>query len=119
MLDYLDFERSDDGEDTTTWDALAHVAAARWPQLSRELLQVLRWAAAQAGAPGPLDDGHAWDYDLQLQDAGGRPLALQFSARDGTLSHASLEHAGRLQLALSISGSPAFAEAFDAKWSGS
>lgn len=116
MLDYLDFERSDDGEDTTTWDALAHVDAARWPVVERELVQVLAWAAAQAGTPGPLDDGHAWHYDLQLQDADGRPLAIQFSARDRALSHASLAHTARLQVALSISGLASFAEAFDAQW---
>ena len=116
MLDYLDFERSDDGEGTTTWDALAHVDVARWPQLSRELLQVLRWATAQAGTPGPLDDGHAWHYDLQLQDADGRPLTIQFSAREGALSQASLAHTNQLQLALSVSGTPTFAEAFDTQW---
>ncbi|GAB2480911.1 hypothetical protein GCM10027082_34710 [Comamonas humi] len=119
MLEYLDFERSDDGEGTTTWDALADVDAARWPQLERELVQVLGWAAKQAGKPGPLDDGHAWHYDLQLQDADGRPLAIQFSARTGSIEHASLAHTARLQLALSLSGSDAFAEAFDAQWGSS
>ena len=52
MLDYLDFDTSDDDEGNTSFDAMAYAQADRWPALLAEVEQVLDWCTAKFGRPG-------------------------------------------------------------------
>ena len=60
MLDYLDFDTSDDDEGNTSFDAMAYAQADRWPALLAEVEQVLDWCTAEFGRPGALDSGRPW-----------------------------------------------------------
>lgn len=65
-LNYLIFDASDDGEGTGTWEAMASVRTADLPAVLAEARAVQ--AAAERLAPGPrgpLDEGGAWDSELQ------------------------------------------------------
>jgi hypothetical protein len=70
-LHYLIFDASDDGEGTGSWEAMASVRAADVPAVRDEVQAVL--AAAERHAPGPrgpLDEGGAWDADVQQHSDG-------------------------------------------------
>ena len=116
MLNYLDFETSDDGEGITTFDAMAYASAERWPALQAEVEQVLVWCTQEFGAPGPLDNGKAWDVDLQLQSDAGHALAVRWDAKAGQLEAADATHCNALQLTLTVSGNDAMAEGFEARF---
>ena len=113
-LNYLVFDRSEDEDGNANWDAMASVSASRVPELVAEVQAVLAWAEARFKC-APLDEGGDWDLDLQAQDDEGQQLPLRWdaSARQLQLSAAG---AGRSTLNLSISGTPQFAQAFDAAW---
>ncbi|MBT2332717.1 hypothetical protein J7E49_02155 [Variovorax paradoxus] len=65
-LRYLDFDYSEDTEGHGTFDAMASTAPARTHEVLAEIAQVLAWADATfPDARGALDDGAAWDFDLQ------------------------------------------------------
>ena len=65
-LRYLDFDYSEDTEGHGTFDAMASTAPERTREVLAEIAQVLAWAnAAFPDARGALDDGAAWDFDLQ------------------------------------------------------
>jgi hypothetical protein len=65
-LSYLIFDACDDGEGTGTWEAMASVRAADLPAVWAEAQAVLAVAERRAPGPrGPLDDGGAWDADVQ------------------------------------------------------
>jgi len=113
-LRFLDFDYSEDDEGTATWDALAHVGAARLPELLHEVTAVLAWAHAEFGtARGPVELGGLWDYDLQCERAGQALLALRYDVPTASVQPAlRLDADAHLGLALCISGAPAFAAAF-------
>ena len=70
---YLLFTRSEGSDGTTTLEAMAATGAAQHPAVLAEVQQVLDWACAHfPHGPGPLDDGHDWDHDLQCHVEGGR-----------------------------------------------
>lgn len=104
MLDYLDFDTSDDGEGLTSLDAMAYAKAAQWPALAAEVTQLLAWCSDAFGAPGPLEDGHRWDLDLQLQSDAGDALALHWDARQRQLLAPQAAQQTALQLCLTLSG---------------
>lgn len=94
-LSYLIFDHSEDTEGIGTFDAMASVAPSQVAAVMNEVAQVLEWAhAAFPQAHGPLDEGFAWDHDLQAQ---------QESTASGTPRHT---------ITLSVSGSEAFCQAF-------
>ncbi|MDB5751995.1 MAG: hypothetical protein JWP65_2416 [Ramlibacter sp.] len=113
-LAYLDFDASEDAEGCGSFDAMASVAPPQWNALQQEVLGVLAWAEdAFPGARGPLEEGGAWDFELQaveevataLQvepDAGGRTLQVRRGATG----------APRTTLSLTLSGSAQFCAAF-------
>ena len=113
-LDYLDFDYSEDDEGTATWDALASVAAERLPALTAEVEQLLGWAhRAFAGRRGPIEEGGDWDYDLHGMQEMTAPEALHYDAATRQLSvEAGPPGKSRHTLTLSLSGTPAFCEAF-------
>ena len=116
MLDYLDFETSDDGEGTTTFDAMAYTAADRWPALKAEVERVLAWCTADLGPPGALAQGHRWDLDLQLQTDTGDALACHWDAPLHTLAAAHAADGNALQLSLTISMEAPDAAAFEGQF---
>jgi len=113
-LDYLDFDFSTDAQGHGSFDAMAAVAAAQLPALRAEVVRVLDWAQRDfAGHRGPLDDGGDWDYELQ----GVQEVATTLDVRyDGPAQRLELQPgatgAPRVTLSLTLTGTPAFCEAF-------
>ncbi|AOW11824.1 hypothetical protein LPB72_08915 [Hydrogenophaga crassostreae] len=71
QLNYLIFDASDDGEGTGTWEAMASVRDADWPDAKAEAQAVLSAAMSNEPGPrGPLDEGGAWDADEQTSRDG-------------------------------------------------
>ncbi|MDR0259062.1 MAG: hypothetical protein LBI76_04595 [Comamonas sp.] len=110
MLDYLDFDTSDDGEGISSLDAMAYAKAAHWPALAAEVSQLLAWCSDAFGAPGALEEGHAWDLDLQLQNDAGDALALHWDARQRQLLAPQAARQPAMQLSLTLSGPDPFAQ---------
>lgn len=92
QLHYLDFDFSDEESGRGSFDAMATVAPSRLPAVLAEISAVLDWARDAFGPAGALQDESEWDYELQ-----------------GTDEPAS---AAQSTLTLTLSGSPAFCEAF-------
>jgi len=113
-LRYLEFDYSEDDEGTGTWDAMASVTEPHLPALHAEIAEVLGWAhTAFKDQHGPIEDGAAWDYDLQ---AVREVSTVQTLAFDET-THQLVASAGppalpRHTVTLSISGTTAFCEEF-------
>jgi hypothetical protein len=122
-LHFLDFDCSEDAEGVVCWDALAEPQAQHHQALLQEVSEVLAWAYRfDAPGPGPLEDGAQWDYDLQatLHDKDQAPVIAQITFNPSTrqtrltpwpLASNSSVHA-RIELSLSLSGTPSFAQAF-------
>ena len=112
-LQYLDFDFSDDGEGTTTWDAMASATPQQWPALLGEVAQVLRWGHHHfAGQRGPVEEGGDWDFDLQCVQEVVTPQHLHYdedaqALRVQTDAASSQRHA----LSLSLSGNAHFSAA--------
>lgn len=120
-LQYLEFDCSEDTEGIVCWDALAQPAAAHTPALLHEVTQLLAWACRLGlPGPGPLDEGADWDFDLQVRLHTGpqsTPARAMFHATHGILQLDPQPHARQtLELSLSISGTPGFADAFRHQW---
>lgn len=120
-LRLLDFDLSEDADGVVCWDALAQPQADHTSALLQEVAQVLSWAHGfSPQGPGALEDGADWDFDLQAswQHNGQAPQAahIAFNAGTGqiTLTPATPQH--RLELSLSLSGTPGFAQAFRDHW---
>ncbi|NPC57046.1 hypothetical protein [Caenimonas soli] len=92
QLHYLDFDFSDEESGRGSFDAMASVDPARLPALRAEVAAVLDWAGRTFGPAGALQDESEWDYELQ--------------------SMAEPDHPALTTLTLTLSGSPAFCEAF-------
>lgn len=118
MLNYLDFETSDDGEGITTFDAMAYATAERWPALRAEVEQVLEWCSVQFGQPGSLEHSHPWDLDLQLQSKSGHALAVHWDAQQRRLVAPDAALCEAVQLSLTISGNESFALSLESRFLG-
>ena len=118
QLEFLDFDYSEDEEGTATWDAVASVPAHRLHALEGEIAAVLAWAHEEFGLlRGPVESGGLWDYDLQCERDGQPLLALIYAAEGQHLLPRPRALANeRVTLTLSLSGGPAFAEAFAARF---
>lgn len=113
-LHFLDFDYSEDDEGTATWDAVACVPAERLPELEAEITSVLAWADEEFHTRrGPVELDGLWDYDLQCERAGAPLMALSYWP-DGRpmLPPLQLKPGEQVTLTLSLSGAPAFAQAF-------
>lgn len=90
-MDFLSFDLSESGEGVTTLEALAATSAESHPAVMAEVQQVLDWAWREFPyRHGPVDDGMDWDHDLQV----------------------GVEPGGWHAVTLTLTGSPAFVEAF-------
>ncbi|MDM0014328.1 hypothetical protein QTH87_17950 [Variovorax sp. J22P168] len=113
-LDYLDFDYSEDTEGVGVFDAMASTGAAQAPAVQAEVVQVLAWAHEHFGAPaGPVGDGGTWDFDLQGMQESTLPQVFGFDAETLRLHvEPGAPGAVRHTLSLSVSGTPAFCDAF-------
>ncbi|RUP23949.1 MAG: hypothetical protein EKK45_27220 [Curvibacter sp.] len=114
-LDWLDFDASEDTDEGVTFDAMASV----WPdQLSLVLTEaaaVLAWARQAFGLERPLDEGGAWDVDLQAWRETQPARSLSIDLHNARLLADDLDPEGervRHTVTLSLSGGAPFAEAF-------
>ena len=118
MLMYLIFETDESTEDVHSFEAMASVHAARWPDLRAELAQVLAWCHAWGrahGAPEPLalDEGGEWDHALLVVRESSEVVEVRFDPRHSELSLMAGEAAlTRFTATLVLSGREAFAAAF-------
>jgi hypothetical protein len=124
-LHLLDFDCSEDADGVTCWDALAHPQGTHTSALLQEAEQVLTWAhhwgrQFSATGPGPLEDGADWDFDLQVRLHSGPQstcATATFLVSQGTLQLFPEPRAEQtLELSLSVSGTPGFADAFRQHW---
>lgn len=80
---YLGFDLTDGSDGILTLEAMASTREAEHAAVMAEVGRVLAWAQARFGdRQGPVEDGHAWDHELLVQqEAGGwRTVTLTFSA---------------------------------------
>jgi len=106
QLQYLEFDLGEDSDGWTSASALACPAVAHQQALHAEVQGLLQALEQRLGAPGPLDEGHRWDMDLQLETEDGRslPLPALLAACD------SAAPAARITLALHLAGDDALKE---------
>ncbi len=96
-MNYLAFEHSEGDDGVTTLEALASTAADQHAAVMAEVQQVLDWAWRHfPHGHGPADEGFDWDDDLQVV----------------------VERGGWHAVTLTLTGSPAFVEAFIAAFGG-
>lgn len=113
-LNYLDFEFSEDTEGVGLFDAMASVKPQQLASVHDEIAQVLRWAFEAFGdTRGAVEDGADWDFDLQSQQDVTMTESIDFDPASGRVQVAG-QTVGvpRHTLTLSLSGSPAFCQAF-------
>lgn len=117
QLHYLDFDFSDEESGRGSFDAMASVLPGRLPALLEEIAAVLRWAGQEFGAAGALEDAGEWDYELQALAEPDTPLQIAYDGSAGALSLSPApDGTARITLTLTLSGSPAFCEAFRASF---
>lgn len=106
-LDYLLFDATDEEDGACSFDAMASVPPDRLPALLREVEAVLGWAHRAFGAAGAAGE---WDFALQATDEEDAVVGIRLDPERGRV-HLPAPR-GRTTLALTVSGSRAFAEAF-------
>jgi hypothetical protein len=116
-LEFLEFDCSDDGEGVVCWDALAQPAARHTRALLQEVTQLLAWSHRLAmQEPAPLEDGADWDFELHILWANA-PVSAHWDKAQEKLDLSPQPTTGEaITLSLSISGTPAFAQAFRDHW---
>jgi hypothetical protein len=113
-LRYLHFDYAEGTDGTGTLEAVA----STWPEqvqaVHAEIVQMLDWAHAEfPNQRGPLDEGFDWDYDLHGMQELTAPEVLHYDEQMCRLSvEAGPAGKPRHTLTLSLSGNPAFCEAF-------
>ncbi len=116
-LDYLDFDYSEDAEGIGVFDAMASVAASRLPALHAEIAQVLGWAHEHFPARGAVGEEGDWDCDLTGLQERTSTETLHFDPDSRRLQvDTDPVVVTRHTVSLSISGTPAFCEAFKARF---
>lgn len=64
----LDFDHTDSSDGILTLEAMASTRENEHAAVMAEVEQVIAWARAEfGGRQGPVEDGHAWDYELLVQ----------------------------------------------------
>jgi hypothetical protein len=115
-LHYLDFDYTEDEHGHGSFDAMAAAAPAQLAALQAEIAHVLDWAHERFGEPLPLDEGGEWDRELQ----GVREVATTLDVRHrpgaGLELAAGATGEARTTLSLTLTGSPAFCDAFRASF---
>ena len=111
----LDFDQSEDAHGTVTWDALASPAPAHNAALLAEVARLLDQLHAMHGAPGPLEESHVWDCDLQIRLEDGTRLDWHWHTQRLQYSCAQvpMDTPSRLTLSLCLTGGPALAHTLE------
>lgn len=118
VLNYLDFDYSEDGHGGASWDAMACVLPERLDAALHEVQAVLTWACAERGAPGEWNAAAEWDFDLQCHQDGAGDLNARFDVETASLQHSPpVMGGGRCTLTLTLSATPAFGEALQERFS--
>jgi hypothetical protein len=116
-LQFLEFDCSEDSQGVVCWDALAQPVARHTPALLEEVRRLLVWAHRFGPqAPGPLEDGANWDYDLQIRCGNRQVHCVWQSAQEKLALSPKPSSDEEIVLSLSISGTPEFAQAFRDQW---
>jgi len=117
-LDYLDFDVSEEADGSGSFDAVASVGPQQLPAVHAEIVAVLDWAhAAFAGQRAPLEDGGAWDFDLQSLQEWSLAETVTYDEGAGRLDvRPGTAGAPRHTVSLSIVGSAGFCDAFRAQF---
>src|ERR1700749_2299911 len=119
QLSYLEFDPTDDADGHGTFDAMAAVDERRLPALQAEIACVLAWAHERFGAPAPLDEGGEWDCELGGVRELAAPLAVRYDEASAALDiRASGAGSPRVTLTVTLTGTPAFCDAFRAAFGG-
>ena len=111
QLDYLLFDFTDEEAGSCSFDAMASVLPARLPAAIQEIEAVLGWANREFDAPAAASDEGEWDFELQAVGEPDVPLEISYDFDSARVSMPP-GFKGRVTLALTISGSRAFGEAF-------
>jgi len=111
-LAFLDFDYTEDDQGHGSFDAMAAVAPAQWRALHDEVVAVLDWAQAGFGAPGPVGEGAEWDLELQGVREVATTLVVGYAPGAGLRLQDGPTGAPRTTLSVTLSGTPAFCEAF-------
>lgn len=109
-MKFLEFDCSEDADGTGTFDAVASVGEARWPELLAEVSELLRWAERHWGARNPLDDGGLWDVALEAVHESVQTLALNEGSLGDWQSTPVGAAQSRYTLSITLCGSPAFCD---------
>lgn len=109
-LQYLIFEATDEETGACSFDAMASVLPDRLPALIHEVETVLGWAYRDFGAPSSVEEGGEWDFELQAVAEHDVPLEIIYDCERATVSMPRVP--GRVTVALTLTGSRAFAAAF-------
>lgn len=119
ILQYLDFDYSEDAHGHGSFEAMASVPAARLPALHAEIARVLDWAFSTfPGQRAPLEEGGEWDFLLEGQQEWSVPEVLAYDEVTRRFS-SQTGQAGpvRHTVTLSLSGGAPFCEAFRQEFS--
>lgn len=101
---YLDFDYSEEADESGCFDAMASVWPHQAPLVEAEVRRVIDWAdGAFGGQHAPLEDGGLWFHDLQVGPEPAEPGA-------------PAGQPGRVRYTLSVVGCAAFCEAFLAEF---
>ncbi|HSV45200.1 MAG TPA: hypothetical protein VLJ58_05355 [Ramlibacter sp.] len=111
-LQYLDFDFSDEDSGRGSFDAMASVLPERLPALLAEIAAVLGWATGAFGPGGAGEDEGEWGYDLQGLIEPGTALEVVYDEGSGVVTLTPAAGPARTTLTLTLSGSPAFCDAF-------
>lgn len=80
MTEYLVFDRSETEDGICSWDALASPDASHSLRLLDETAALLHHLQQLLGPPGPREEGHDWDLDLQVHDTRQQAWPWDWSA---------------------------------------
>lgn len=111
-MNYLDFDFSDEESGRGSFDAMASVLPDRLPALLAEIADVLQWAMGEFGPAGLEDDESEWGYELQGVAEPDTPLKVVYAEDGGRVTLTPQSGQARTTLTLTLSGSPAFCDAF-------
>lgn len=111
-LHYLDFDFSDEDSGHGSFDAMASVLPERLPALLAEIAAVLGWATGVFGTGSAGENESEWGYDVQGVVEPGTPLNVLYDEATGVVTLTPGSVTTRTTLTLTVSGSPAFCDAF-------
>ena len=94
-LHYLDFDVCEDTSGLQSWSALASPTATHSQALQAEVQTLIDDLRSHLGAPGPLDEGHTWDMELNSDVENSRlTISLHLTGSEALQERLHLWQAG-------------------------